>query len=67
VRFRGYAVDDEAYLSGIRAVAVALNNRRGLPMAIWVVDIASNMDPEKQQLVAEIGAVAVKKLRDQIE
>jgi DNA-binding IclR family transcriptional regulator len=67
VRDRGYAVDDEAYLSGIRAVAIALNNRRGLPMAIWVVDIASNMVLEKQQLVAEIGLFAVKKLRAQIE
>jgi DNA-binding IclR family transcriptional regulator len=37
VRSRGYAVDDEEYMVGVRAVAVALNNRRGLPIVIWVV------------------------------
>ncbi len=67
VRDRGYAVDDEAYLPGIRAVAVAVHNRRGLPMAIWVVDMAGNMGPEKQQQVADIAMVAVKQIRAQIE
>jgi len=67
VRSRGYAIDDEEYLSGIRAAAVALHNRRGLPMAIWVVGIASNMGLRRLQQVAELTVVAAGKLRSQLE
>ena len=44
VRSRGYAVDNEEYLPGVKAVAVGLNNAQGLPMALWVVGFASAMD-----------------------
>lgn len=37
VRQNGYALDDEEYLPGIRAVAVALGNKRGLPLLLWLV------------------------------
>jgi DNA-binding IclR family transcriptional regulator len=67
VRLRGYAVDDEEYLSGVRAVAVALNNRQGLPIAIWVVGFAVNMGLEKLQYVAGIVAASAEKLRSQLE
>ena len=67
VRSRGYAVDDEEYLSGVRAVAVALNNRQGLPMAIWVVGFAVNMGLEKLEQVANIAADSAKKLRIELE
>lgn len=67
VRSRGYAVDDEEYLSGVRAVAVALNNRRGLPMAIWVVGFTVNMGLEKLQQVADLAAESAKKLRFDLE
>ncbi len=67
VRSRGYAVDDEEYLSGVRAVAVALNNRQGLPMAIWVVGFAVNMGLEKLEQVADIAADSAKKLRFELE
>lgn len=43
VRRMGYAVDDEEYLAGVKAVAVALGNRRGLPLAIWAVGFADAM------------------------
>lgn len=43
VRLKGYSVDDEEYLSGVRAVAVALGNAKGPPMAIWVVGLSSKM------------------------
>jgi DNA-binding IclR family transcriptional regulator len=43
VRRRGYAVDEEEYLAGVKAVAVALGNQRGLPLAIWVVGFADAM------------------------
>ncbi len=37
VRQRGYALDREEYMPGVRAVAASLRNLRGLPLGIWVV------------------------------
>jgi len=44
VRQNGYAFDDEEYLPGVRAIAVAVGNRRGLPLALWVVGFAGAME-----------------------
>lgn len=43
VRRIGYAVDDEEYLAGVKAVAVNLGNYRNLPMLICVVGFSSTM------------------------
>ena len=43
VRKQGYALDNEEYLPGVKAVAVSLGNQRGLPLAIWVVGFAGSM------------------------
>ena len=43
VRKNGYALDDEEYLSGVKAVAINVGNRRGLPMVIWVAGLAASM------------------------
>lgn len=67
VRTQGYAIDDEEYLAGIRAVAVALNNRKGLPMAIWVVAIANTMGMDRLKKVAEGAVLSVKKLCAHLE
>ncbi|MFZ0945035.1 MAG: IclR family transcriptional regulator C-terminal domain-containing protein [Syntrophobacteraceae bacterium] len=67
VRSRGYAIDDEEYLSGVRVVAVALNNRQGLPIAIWVLGFSANMGLEKLQYAADIAGASAKKLRSQME
>ena len=67
VRARGYATDDEEYLSGIRAVAASVHNWRGLPMAIWVVGIAGNMGLARLHQVAEIVMASAGKLRSQLE
>ncbi len=53
VRRQGYAVDEEEYLPGVKAVAVAVGNQRGLPLAIWVVGFADAMG---KNAVAEIVA-----------
>lgn len=45
VRRSGYAVDDEEYLPGVRAVAAGVGNHRGLPLALWVVGFAGALDP----------------------
>lgn len=44
VRKQKYALDREEYLTGVAAVAVNLENRGGLPLAIWVVGFAGAMD-----------------------
>ena len=46
VRHNGYAVDDEEYLPGVRAVAVGVGNHRGLPLALWVVGFAGAMEKD---------------------
>lgn len=43
VRDKGFSVDDEEYMTGVRAVAVALHNLKGPPMAIWTVGLSSKM------------------------
>jgi predicted transcriptional regulator len=50
-------VDLEEYLPGIRAVAAALHNRRGLPAALWVVGLSANMTTVK---IEKIAALAMK-------
>ena len=47
VRDKGFSVDDEEYLTGVRAVAVALHNHKGPPMAIWTVGLSSKMGGDK--------------------
>jgi DNA-binding IclR family transcriptional regulator len=63
VRAEGHAVDIEEYLPGIRAVAVALHNRRGLPTALWVVGISANMTTAKIEKIAALAMEAAGKLR----
>jgi DNA-binding IclR family transcriptional regulator len=63
VRAAGHAVDIEEYLPGIRAVAVALHNRRGLPTALWVVGISANMTAAKIEKIAVIAMEAAESLR----
>jgi DNA-binding IclR family transcriptional regulator len=67
VRSRGYAIDDEEYMSGVRAVAAPVNNCRGLPMAIWVVGIVGNMGLARLYHLADTVVNAAGKLRSQLE
>lgn len=48
----GYALDDEEYLQGVRAVAASIH-APGQPMsAIWVVGFTQTMKAEKSELIA---------------
>lgn len=67
VRAQGYALDIEEYLLGIRAVAVALRNRRGLPAALWVVGMSANMDADKMIRIADIVKEKAEKLRRELD
>jgi DNA-binding IclR family transcriptional regulator len=66
-RQRGYALDNEEYLPGVRAVAASLNNRDGLPMAIWVVGFSTSMVDGRLEEIAQqtvSGAQALRRILD---
>ena len=67
VRSKGYSVDDEEYLTGVSAVAVALNNTHGPPMALWAVGLSSNMDFNKLNDAVGIMTGAAEELRGTID
>jgi DNA-binding IclR family transcriptional regulator len=63
VRCDGYALDDEEYLPGVRAVAAALGNQRGLPLAVWVVGFADSMNDAVIPRVVEATLETAARLR----
>jgi DNA-binding IclR family transcriptional regulator len=67
VRKQGYALDNEEYLPGVRAVAVALGNHRGLPLAIWVVGFADSFRDEVIPLIIQATLATAEKLRTVLE
>ena len=67
VRLKGHSVDDEEYLTGVRAVAVALQNIQGPPMALWAVGLSGNMGANKIADAIEIMTAAAQKLRDTMD
>ena len=61
VRREGYAVDDEEYLPGVRAVALNLGHHRGLSLALWAVGFAGSMDRQRMPgIVREVLETAEK-------
>lgn len=48
---RGYAIDDEAYLLGVRAVAAPVHVASLPPAAIWVVGFTSSLNDQKMERV----------------
>ena len=51
VREKGFAVDDEEYISGVRAVASPLMGLGQLRSAIWAVGFKANLDEERMQIL----------------
>ena len=51
VKEQGYAVDDEEYIPGVRAVAVPLVFPPSPPAALWVVGFTSTLDDQKVKTV----------------
>ena len=45
----GYAVDDEEYIPGVRAVAAPLLFASPPPAALWVVGFTSTMDNQENE------------------
>jgi len=67
VRASDYAIDDEEYIPGIKAVAGALHNRKGPPLAVWVVGLSNTMDSAKIQKIIDVILSTTKKLRLALE
>jgi DNA-binding IclR family transcriptional regulator len=67
VRLKQYSVDHEEYLTGVSAVAVALHNLKGPPMAVWSVGLSSHMAPDKIEASIGLMTVAAEKLRDALD
>jgi DNA-binding IclR family transcriptional regulator len=67
VRLKGHAVDDEEYLTGVKAVAVALNNIIGPPMAVWAVGLASRMGADTIEAAISIMSGKAKTLREFVD
>ncbi len=63
VRRNGYALDNEEYLPGVKAVAVSLGNLRGLPLAIWVVGFSGTLTDERIPVIVEQTLAAAEKLK----
>ncbi len=41
VREQGYALDNEEYIPGVKAIGASIGNIRGLPLAVWIVGFAN--------------------------
>jgi IclR family KDG regulon transcriptional repressor len=51
---RGYAIDDEEYLLGVRAVAATIQTPSLSPGAIWVVGFTSSLNgPKMKKVISE--------------
>jgi DNA-binding IclR family transcriptional regulator len=50
-RQRGYAIDDEEYMIGVRAVASPIQTSSSPLAAIWVVGFTSSLNDQKMERV----------------
>ena len=50
-RSMGYAIDDEEYILGVRAIAAPIQAASLPPAAIWVVGFTSTLDQKKEKVV----------------
>jgi len=64
VKGQGYAVDDEEYIHGVRAVAAPLVFPSSPPAALWVVGFTSTLDDQKVKAVIREIQEAVREIRE---
>ena len=67
VRENGYALDDEEYLAGVKAVAVGLDNRSALPMAVWVVGFSAGLDTRRTADIITETQASAKRLQTVVD
>ena len=67
VKDRGFAVDDEEYLLGVRAAAAPIRGADQSISAIWTVGFKASLDEEKMSALAERTRDAGRAIRQKIE
>ncbi len=67
VREKGYAVDDEEYILGVRAVASPLMELGQLRSAIWAVGFKASLDEKKMQTLIRETQKAAKTISRRIQ
>ncbi len=67
VRKKGYAVDDEEYIMGVRAVACPLMGLGQLRSAIWAVGFKTSLDNSKMKALADETLIAAKTISRRIQ
>ncbi len=67
VRQQGYALDNEEYMQGVKAVAVSLGNFRGLPLAIWTVGFAGSMGDDVMPKIIQETLNTAKKMHSVLD
>ena len=67
VREKGYAVDDEEYILGVRAVAAPLMGLGQLRSAIWAVGFKASLNEKKMQILAAEIQTAAKTISRRIQ
>jgi IclR family KDG regulon transcriptional repressor len=64
---QGYAVDDEEYISGVRAVAAPLLSASSPPAALWVVGFTSTLDDQKVKTVIREIQETIQEIKQSLE
>jgi DNA-binding IclR family transcriptional regulator len=67
VRKKGYAVDDEEYIPGVRAVASPIVGLGQLMSAIWVVGFKASLDEKKMKAIIKVTKKAAETIRSRIQ
>ena len=67
VNKRGYAMDDEEYITGVRAVAAPLISASSAPAALWVVGFTSTMDDQKVKTVIREIQETIQEIKQSLE
>ena len=67
VRKQGYAVDDEEYILGVRAVASPIMGLGQLMSAIWVVGFKASLDGKKMKAIIKVTKKAAEAIRSRIQ
>jgi DNA-binding IclR family transcriptional regulator len=63
----GYAVDDEEYITGVRAVAAPLLSASSAPAALWVVGFTSTLDDHKIKMVIREIQATIQEIKQSLE
>jgi DNA-binding IclR family transcriptional regulator len=66
-RENGFAMDDEEYILGVRAVAAPIKQAAPLLSAIWVVGFKASLDEERMKLITRYAVDAARAIDLRIE